>query len=449
MLAPPGVDGVAAATHIDISRVADEKTRSRGRRSWLSSFIAALGPGYLIAVGYMDPGNWVTDISAGAKFGFDLLAVILFANLVAILVQSLAVRLAIGSGLDLAQACRKMYPRPISFILFLSCQIAIVACDLAEVIGTAIAFNLLFHLPIIEGALLSSLGTIGILCLQKAGRRPLEVTMGLLVFIIAVCLFWEVILTRPSVAAILSGYIPHAGLISDMGKLYLALGIIGATVMPHNLYLHGALTAQAAGGTIGSRKGAATVNKKRAFKWSLADTTVALSFAFLVNSALLIVAAAFHSHGRQDVNDLGQAYTILSPLLGTSVASLLFGIALLVAGQASTVTATLAGQVSMKGFLDLNWHPWLVRLLTRTLALAPVILIVLLVGDSALTRLLIFSQVVLSIQLPFAVVPLIHLCGKRRIMGELACSTGFLFACALVAALLIGLNIKLLIDLVG
>jgi manganese transport protein len=442
-MAPAGAESVTTAT----VQVGNEIKHYGGRRRRLSSFVAALGPGYLIAVGYMDPGNWVTDISAGAKFGFDLLAVILFANLVAILVQSLAVRLAIGSGLDLAQACRKTYPRPFSFILFLSCQIAIIACDLAEVIGTAIAFNLLFQLPIIEGALLSSLGTIGILCLQKAGRRPLEVTIGFLVFIIAVCLFWEVALTRPAPVAILSGYVPHAGLISDMGKLYLALGIVGATVMPHNLYLHGALTANL--GATGSMKGAGTVDKKGAFRWSLADTTIALSFAFLVNSALLVVAATFHSHGRQDISDLGEAYAILSPLLGSSAASLLFGIALLVAGQASTVTATLAGQVSMKGFLGLDWHPWLVRLMPRALALVPVILIVLLVGDSALTELLIFSQVVLSIQLPFAVVPLIHLCGKRNLMGDLGCSRAFLFGCAAVAFLLIGLNIKLLIDLVG
>lgn len=410
-------------------------------RGTLRALVGALGPGYLIAVGYMDPGNWVTDIAAGSRYGLELLAVILFANLIALLVQSLAVRLAIGTGLDLAQACRKTYPRLISFFLFISCQVAITACDLAEVIGTAISFNLLFDFPIIAGVLVSSVGTVAILLLQRIGRRPLELAISLLVFITAACLFWEVALVRPSPLAILHSYIPQASLFINSDKLYLALGIMGATIMPHNLYLHSALTRDARS-TEGVRP------QMRALVLPLADMTIALTFAFLVNSAILIIASSFYAHGYRDVSDLRQAYAILAPLLGASAAGMLFGIALLVAGQASTVTATLAGQICMEGFLNLRWHPWLVRLMTRATALVPVILIVLLAGDSALTKLLIMSQVILSIQLPFALIPLIHMCGSRRIMGDLVCSPFFLFICVVAALFLIGLNGKFLLDLV-
>lgn len=421
----------------------------RSSRRALRTLLNSLGPGYLVAVGYMDPGNWVTDIAAGARFGFDLLAVILLANLVAILAQSLSVRLAIGSGLDLATACRRHYPRPVSLFLYLGCQIAIIACDLAEVIGTAIALNLLFGLPVLAGVGLSLVATLAILALQRAGRRWLEATIVLLILLVAFCLFTEIFLIRPPLGAVLAGLLPHVDLISNPEKLYLALGILGATVMPHNLYLHGALTLKAHA-LPKNATGQAGADGRKLLRFALGDLVSALSLAFFINAAILVVAAAaFNLNGRSDINDISQAYHMLSPLLGVSVASTLFGLALLAAGQSSTVTATLAGQVAMEGFLELRWPAWLVRLSTRAAAILPVLAVMSWFGSGALTDVLVFSQVILSLQLPFALIPLIHLTGKRGLMGNMASGPLLWALSAVIAVCLIALNLMVIRALMG
>lgn len=410
--------------------------------------LAALGPGYLVAVGYMDPGNWVTDIAAGSTFAYDLLSVVFLANLMAMLLQSLCARLGIATGRDLAQLCRDVYPRPVCLVLWAVCQVAIVACDLAEVVGTAIALSLLFHIPLLPSIWLTGLSTVVILLVQRSGRRSLELTVICLTLVVAFCLLAELIFARPALTAVAAGFLPTPDLISTPERLYLAIGIIGATVMPHNLYLHSALVRGKPTHTQDARaQDARGDGRRRALSYAVFDTCLALFFAFLVNAAILILAAsAFHGRGLAQPIDLRDAYHLLAPLLGTSLASLLFGVALLAAGQNSTVTATLAGQVVMEGFLGLRLAPWVTRIMTRCAALVPALLVTALAGDKALTELLLLSQVILSLQLPFAVVPLIHFCTSRRLMGSLVSPLWLTLPACLVAALLIFLNARLVAD---
>ena len=405
---------------------------------WWRKLLAFAGPGYLVAVGYMDPGNWATDIAGGARFGYTLLSVILLSNLMAILLQSLAVKLGVVTGRDLAQACRDHYSRPVSFALWVLCEVAIAACDLAEVIGSAIALQLLFGIPLVWGVLITAVDVLVILLLQHKGFRWLEAVVVTLVATIGVCFGVELFLARPDVAALVGGLVPSAQIVTDPGKLYIAIGILGATVMPHNLYLHSSIvqTRAAAPGPEG---------KREAIRYATIDSTLALLFAFLINAAILILAAAvFHTNGQNDVADIGDAYHLLAPLLGTTVASTLFAVALLASGQNSTITGTLAGQIVMEGFLDLRLPPWLRRLITRLIAIVPAVIVTALSGEHGAGQLLILSQVILSLQLSFAVVPLVRFTSERRKMGEFTNGPLLTAVAWAVAATIIGLNLWLL-----
>ena len=409
------------------------------RDGWWPAFRLAFGPGALVAVGYMDPGNWATDIAAGSKYGYDLLAVVLVASLMAMLLQGLAVRLGIATGEDLAQACRRHYSRRTALVLWGFCQIAIVACDMAEIVGAAIALNLLFGLPILAGVFVGAVGTLLILLLEQRGRRRLEAVIVVLSLVVAACIGVDVILAEPSIAAAFAGLVPGPTLISDPDKLLLSVGIIGATVMPHNLYLHSALVNRS-----GTSKDVDIAAKRIRIRWATVDSCVALTAAFFVNAGILILAAsAFQSSGNA-VSDLGDAYHLLTPLLGTSIASVLFGLALLAAGQNSTVTATMAGGIVAQGFLGLRLNPWLMRLVTRGSALVPAVLVVVSFGEGSLTELLVLSQVVLSLQLPFAVIPLVQFCSRRSVMGALVAPLWLKVAAIGVAAMLIALDMALL-----
>ncbi len=374
--------------------------------------LAFSGPGYMVAVGYMDPGNWATDLAGGARFGYTLLSVIMISNLMAILLQSLALRLGIVTGRDLAQACRDHYSPPVSFVLWILCEVAIIACDLAEVIGSAIALNLLFGIPLIYGVLLTSLDVMILLLLQNRGFRWLEAVVITLVATVGICFAAEIIFSQPDVAGILSGFVPSSQVITNPEMLYIAIGILGATVMPHNLYLHSSI--------VQTRAFERTPEGKReAIKFSTIDSTVALMFALFINAAILIVAAAaFHSSGNTEVAEIGDAYKLLSPLLGVSGASTLFAVALLASGQNSTLTGTLAGQIVMEGFLNIRIRPWLRRLITRLIAIVPAVIVTFYYGASGTTQLLILSQVVLSMQLSFAVFPLVMFTSDKLKMGE-------------------------------
>jgi manganese transport protein len=381
------------------------------RNKW-PAFRFAFGPGALVAVGYMDPGNWATDLGAGSSYGYALLSVVLLSSLTAMLLQSLAVRLGIGTGRNLAEACRAHYPRPVAIGLWILCQIAIVACDMAEIIGAALALRLLFGLPLLAAVLLGALGTLAILLLDRKGKRRLESAILLLSLIVGVCLFADVVLAGPAFQAVFAGLIPTTDIVLNEGKLLLAVGIIGATVMPHNLYLHSALVTHAAA------PGSPPTARHR-MRWAIGDSCLALTMAFFVNAAILVLAAAAFQSSGFVVADLAEAYHLLTPLLGTAIASTLFGLALLAAGQSATVTATMAGGIVAEGFLGLRFNPWLMRLITRGSALVPSVLVTLWAGQESLTDLLIWSQVLLSLQLPFAVFPLVHLCSKRALMGPL------------------------------
>ncbi len=374
--------------------------------------LAFSGPGYMVAVGYMDPGNWATDLAGGSRFGYTLLSVIMISNLMAILLQSLALRLGIVTGRDLAQACRDHYSPPVSFVLWILCEVAIIACDLAEVIGSAIALNLLFGIPLIYGVLLTAFDVMILLLLQNRGFRWLEAVVITLVATIGLCFAAEIIFSRPEIGGILSGFIPSAQIITNPEMLYIAIGILGATVMPHNLYLHSSIAQ--------TRNYERTPEGKReAIKFATIDSTVALMFALFINAAILIVAAAtFHSSGNTEVAEIGDAYQLLSPLLGVAGASTLFAVALLASGQNSTLTGTLAGQIVMEGFLNIRLRPWLRRLITRLIAIVPAVIVTFLYGASGTTQLLILSQVVLSMQLSFAVFPLVMFTSDRLKMGE-------------------------------
>jgi manganese transport protein len=381
--------------------------------SFWRKMIAFAGPGFLVAVGYMDPGNWATDLAAGSKYNYSLLSVIMLSNLMAILLQGLAVKLGVVTGRDLAQACRDHYSKPVSVILWIGCEIAIAACDLAEVIGTAIALQLLFNIPLLIGVCITALDVLVILFLQNRGFRYIEALVITLIGVIAFCFTLEIIFSRPEFAGIAHGFfVPSADIFLDPGMLYIAIGILGATVMPHNLYLHSSV--------VQTRNYARTPEGKReAIKFSNIDTAVALTLALFVNAAILIVSAAtFYRSGHSEVAEIGDAFNLLTPLLGVTGASTLFALALLASGQNSTLTGTLAGQIVMEGFLNLRLKPWLRRLITRLVAIVPAIIVTWWYGSRGTAQLLILSQVILSMQLSFAVFPLVIFTSDKRKMGE-------------------------------
>jgi manganese transport protein len=409
------------------------------RGSFWRKALAFAGPGYMVAVGYMDPGNWATDIAGGARFGYTLLSVILISNLMAILLQSLALKLGIVTGRDLAQACRDHYSRPVSFVLWVLCEIAIAACDLAEVIGAAIALNLLFGIPLIWGVVLTAFDVLLILLLQNKGFRWLEAFIIALIASIGICFAVELAMARPDLAAVARGLVPTGEIVTNPMMLYIAIGILGATVMPHNLYLHSSIVQT-------RRVAPDPASKREAIRFATLDSTVALLFAFFINAAILILAAAtFHQSGHQDVADIGDAYHLLTPLLGTTAASTLFAVALLAAGQNSTITGTLAGQIVMEGFLDIRLPAWLRRLITRLIAIVPAVIVTALYGERGAAGLLILSQVILSLQLSFAVVPLVRFTGERRKMGEFTNGRVLSAGAWAVAAVIVALNGWLLV----
>jgi manganese transport protein len=404
-------------------------------------FLTFLGPGYLVAVGYMDPGNWATSLAGGAQFGYALLVVALVSNIMAIILQSLCARLAIATGRDLAQACRDAYPRWAAWPLWLLAELAICATDLAEVIGTAIGLNLLFGIPLEIGVLITALDVFIILWLQTKGFRWIEAFIITLLGVIAVCFAVQIALADPDWGQVVRGFAPTTDIVTNPNMLYLALGIIGATVMPHNLYLHSGIVQTRA-------YGESLPEKREALKYATLDSTVALTFALAINAGILILAAAtFYKTGQHEVSELGRAHELLAPLLGASIAPSLFAIALLCCGLNSTVTATMAGQIVMEGFIDLRLPAWLRRLVTRLVAIIPAIAVTLIYGAGQTGKLLILSQVVLSFQLPFAVVPLVMLTASRAKMGELVAPRWLTAGAAIVAAIIIVLNIKLLFDL--
>lgn len=409
--------------------------------SWFAKLFAFMGPGYMVSVGYMDPGNWATDIAGGAQFGYTLLFVIMLSNLMAILLQALAARLGIASGRDLAQACRAHYPRPVSYLLWFACELAIIACDLAEVIGTAIALNLLFGIPLIGGALIAALDAFLVLFLMNRGFRWLEAFIVALLTVIFLCFGIQLVAAAPPVQAVLgSMFIPSREIVTNPAMLYIAIGIIGATVMPHNLYLHSSIVQTRAY----SRSDA---GRKDAIRFATIDSTVALMLALFVNASILIVAAvAFHDTGHPEVGSIEHAHELLSPLLGLGIASTLFAVALLASGMNSTVTATLAGQIVMEGFLRLRLPNFLRRLLTRGLAVIPVVVVAALYGERGTAELLILSQVILSMQLPFAVIPLVQFVSSRKVMGRFVVPRWVALLAWAVAALIVVLNLKLLRD---
>jgi manganese transport protein len=427
---PASLSGVFASVSVPRSDV-----------HWIRRFLAYSGPGYMVSVGYMDPGNWATDLQGGAQFGYTLLSVVVLSSLMAVVLQVLAARLGIASGRDLAQACRAFLPPVLTLPLWAACELAIIACDLAEVIGTAIALQLLFGLPLILGSVLSALDALLILLLMNRGFRYLEAFIMALLGTIALCFVIQVIAAAPPAAALLHGLIPSAQIVRDPAMLYVAISIIGATVMPHNLYLHSSI--------VQTRAYERTYAGRRdAIRWASWDSAVALTLAFFVNAAILVVAAAFHTTGHQQVAEIDEAYRLISPVLGLGLASTLFGLALLAAGVNSTVTGTLAGQIIMEGFLSLRLPAWKRRLLTRGLAIVPVIVIASLYGAQGVNRLLLASQVILSLQLPFAIVPLVIFVSNRTIMKEFVISRTMAAVAWLITAVVVILNIHLLADIV-
>src|SRR6201991_3727271 len=405
--------------------------------SFWRKLLGFLGPGYLVAVGYMDPGNWATSLAGGAKFGYALLTVALLSNVMAIILQSLCTRLGVGAGRDLAQACRDSFPRWISLPLWLSAELAITATDLAEVIGTAIGLNLLFHIPISIGVILTAADVFLILALQAFGFRWIEAFVVAMLGVIAACFAIQIAMADPNWGAVLKGFAPSAEILRNPQMLYLALGILGATVMPHNLYLHSGLVQTRGYGT--------TLSEKReAISLATIDSTIALCFAFIINASILILAAAtFHKAGKTEIAELDQAHAFLSPLLGSTLAPTLFAIALLCCGLNSTITATLSGQIVMEGFLNLRLPPWARRLVTRLSAILPAVVVTIWAGEKATGQLLILSQVVLSLQLPFAVVPLVMFTASRAKMGPFVAPRWLTALAVATAALIIVLNVKL------
>ena len=382
--------------------------------SFLRKMIAFAGPGYLVAVGYMDPGNWATDLGGGSRYGYTLLSAVLISSLRAIFLQALSAKLGIATGRDLAQACRDHYSRRTTAVLWVLCEIAIAACDLAEVLGSAVALKLLFGLPLLAGVLLTGFDVLLVLALQGRGFRVMETLVITLIMTIAACFGYEIFFARPLWLEAARGFLPTAQILKDREMLYLAIGILGATVMPHNLYLHSSI--------VQTRAFKLDVGGKReAIRFATLDSTLALGLSLFINAAILVLgAAAFHVRGMNGVADISQAYQLLTPVLGASLASVLFAAALLCSGQNSTLTGTLAGQIVMEGFLHWRIRPWLRRLITRSMAIIPAAIVIGFMGEGRATSLLILSQVVLSFQLPFAVVPLIQFTGDRSKMGEFA-----------------------------
>jgi manganese transport protein len=406
--------------------------------SWLRKLFAFAGPGYLVAVGYMDPGNWATDLQGGSQFGYRLLSVILLSNLMAMLLQALSAKLGIVTGRDLAQACRETYSRRTSIFLWIVCEIAIAACDLAEVLGSAVALQLLFHIPLLLGVILTALDILIVLLLQGRGFRMLEALVITLILTIAACFAYEIFFSRPLWLEAAHGFVPSAEIFKNRQMLYIAIGILGATVMPHNLYLHSSLVQTRAFGSEPKQR-------REALRYAIFDSTFALGFALFINAAILVLgAAAFHAHGMHHVADIREAYKLLTPTLGASLASTLFACALLASGQNSTLTGTLAGQIVMEGFLQIRLKPWLRRLITRSIAILPAILVIGIAGESKLNMLIVLSQVILSFQLPFAVIPLVQFTSDRRRMGEFANSRLTVIVAWLVAAAILILNFELL-----
>ncbi len=404
---------------------------------WRKAFAFA-GPGYLVAVGYMDPGNWATDLAGGARYGYTLLSVVMISNLMAILLQALAARLGIASGRDLAQSCRDHYSMPVTIALWVLAEIAIAATDLAEVIGSAIALSLLFGLPLSWGVLLTALDVLVILALQQHRFRTIEALVVLLIMGIGACFAIDLWLARPDYSQVLRGYIPTLEVARDPEMLYIALGILGATVMPHNLYLHSSIVQT-------RRYGDDENSRREAVRFATIDSTIALTSALFINSAILVMAAAtFHGTGYEDVADISDAYVLLAPLLGSTVAATVFAVALLMSGQNSTLTGTLAGQIVMEGFLNIRLRPWLRRLVTRLIAIVPALITVLMYGERGTGSLLILSQVILSLQLPFAVFPLVMFSGDRKRLGSLVAPLWMRALAWPVAVIIAGLNVWLL-----
>ena len=409
------------------------KNGSFWRKLW-----AFTGPGLMIAVGYMDPGNWATDIAGGAKFGYTLISVILISNLFAILLQHLSLKLGIAMGQDLAPACKSSYSKPVSFILWIFCEIAIAACDLAEVIGSAIALNLLFGLPLTVGVVITILDVFVLLYFQGKGFRALESIVAGLIFMIFCCFTYEIIVSQPSIYQVFSNILPKPEIITNPGMLYVAIGILGATVMPHNLYLHSSI--------VQTRNFEKTSEGKRsAIFFATIDSTLSLSLAFFINAAILILAAAtFHNTGNQNVADIHDAYHLLDPILGVKFVGIFFAVALLASGQNSTLTGTLAGQIVMEGFLTIRLKPWLRRLITRLVAVIPALIVSILYGEKGTGELLVLSQVILSFQLSFAVVPLVMFTSDKSKMGEFTNSNLLKISSWVVTIIIIALNIYLL-----
>ena len=406
--------------------------------SWFRKVLAFAGPGYLIAVGYMDPGNWATDIGGGSKFGYTLLSVVLLSSLMAMFLQALSAKLGIATGRDLAQACRDHYSRRTAIFLWLVCELAIAACDLAEVLGSAVALKLLFGLPLLLGVVITAFDVLLVLALQGRGFRLIEAFVVTLIGTIGLCFAYEIFFARPLWLEAAWGFMPRPEILRNKEMLYIAIGILGATVMPHNLYLHSSIVQTRAFGQDQS-------GRREAIKYSVFDSTVALLFALFINAAILVLgAAAFHTRGLSEVADIAEAYKLLSPVLGVSLASTLFALALLASGQNSTLTGTLAGQIVMEGFLQIRLKPWIRRLVTRVIAILPAILVIGIAGEGKLTSLLILSQVVLSFQLPFAVIPLVQFTSERGKMGVFVNSRATTIIAWLVAAAILFFNGELL-----
>jgi manganese transport protein len=410
------------------------------KRGFLRRLFAFSGPAYLVAVGYMDPGNWATDIAAGSRYGYALVWVLVMSNAMAVLLQSLSARLGLVSGRDLAQACRDRYPGSVNFALWILCEIAIVACDLAEVIGSAIGLELLFGIPLLYGVLVTALDTFLILFLHQAGIRKMEAFILVLVATIAGCFLFEILVSRPDLSGIARGVLPS---LPDSDALYFAIGILGATVMPHNLYLHSSL--------VQSRRVEKTARGiHQSLKFNLIDSVAALNMALFINAAILVMASAvFHRAGYFDVAEIQDAHKLLAPIVGSALAPILFAVALISAGQSSTITGTLAGQIVMEGFINIRLRPWLRRVITRALAIVPAVVTIVLFGERATGELLVLSQVVLSLQLSFAVIPLIHMVSERKLMGAFAIRAWVRLLAWVTAGIIVVLNAKLVIDEVG
>ncbi|MBR2567052.1 MAG: Nramp family divalent metal transporter [Paenibacillus sp.] len=407
---------------------------------WWKKFLAFVGPGYLVAVGYMDPGNWATDIAGGSQFGYALLSVILISNVMAVVLQSLAGKLGIATGRDLAQACRERFSTPVVLILWILCELAIAATDLAEVIGSAIALKLLFNIPMLYGVIITAVDVLLILVLQNKGFRALETLVIVLMATIALCFGIDLVLAQPDVGGVVRGFVPSGEILQNPAMLYIAIGIIGATVMPHNLYLHSSI--------VQTRQIEQTTQGKReAIRYTTMDSTIALSLALFINAAILIVSAAvFHSAGMTQVAEISDAYHLLTPLLGTTIASILFGVALLASGQNSTLTGTLAGQIVMEGFLNIRIPAWLRRLVTRLIAIIPAVIVTAIAGEHGTEELLIFSQVILSLQLPFAVIPLVMFTSDKKSMGPFVNKLWLQIVSWIIATIIVVLNVYLIIQ---